>query len=141
MVVAQSLDLAYSVIARINNDRHGSGGLVATIALTGVFFPSFLGVAGAPGISRSEAIVCFASALLLALAYIYLRRKPLEYLRLTRASPVSMRERLVVCLFLFLSAVLSALAARTSAWAGPAVLLLVSALPWQRWAAPPIGAP
>ena len=141
MVVVQSIDFAYYLIARINDDRHGNGRLVATIALAGVFFPSFAGIAGPPDISSAEAVVCFLMALLLTIVYGYLRREPLEYLRKTRAGSPSMRERIVVALYLFLSAVLSVLVARTSAWAGPAVFLLISALPWQRWADRPVGAP
>jgi uncharacterized membrane protein YfcA len=139
MVVTQSLDFAHSVIARVNTDQHGSGNWVATLILAGVFLPAMLGAVGTSGISRLEASAFFPAAILLALGYTYLRRRPLNQLRQTIAHPVP-HERLVACVFLFVATVLSALAARTSNWAGPVVLLLLSALPWQRWAVPP-GAP
>jgi hypothetical protein len=140
MVVTQSLDFAHSVIARVNTDQHGSGNWVATLILAGVFLPAMLGAVGTSGMSRLEASAFFPAAILLALGYTYLRRRPLNQLRQTIAHPVPHRERLVACVFLFVATVLSALAARTSNWAGPVVLLLLSALPWQRWAVPP-GAP
>ena len=140
MFVTQSLDFAHSVIAKVNTDQHGSGGWVATLILAGLFLPSVLGVVGTSNLSRLKALTFFPIALLLAFAYARLRRLPLEQSRLAIAWPVPYRQRLVACLFLFLATVLSALLARASVWAGPAVLLLLSTLPWQRWASPS-GAP
>ena len=140
MVVTQSLDFAHSVVARVNADRHSIGNWVATLVLAGVFLPSVLGVVGTSGMSKREALAFFPVSLLLALGYTYLRRRPLDGLRQAMAHPVPHRERLVACIFLFAATVLSALAARSSHWAGPVVLVLLCALPWHRWAAPS-GAP
>ena len=134
MLVVQSLDFAHTVIAKVNTNRHSDDAWVATLVLAGTFLPSVLGVAGTGGMSKAEAYWLFPAAIVLAFAYTYLRRKPLALLRQDIALPIPLRVRLVASLFLFLAVVLSALAAQTSTWAGPVVLLLVSALPWPRWA-------
>ena len=86
------------------------------------------------------ALALLIAIVLAAATYAYMRRNALQYLRGSIAQPVPHRLRLVACLFLFLAAVLSALAARAAPWAGLVALLLVAALPWQRWAGLP-GAP
>jgi len=134
MLVVQSLDFAHTLIAKVGTNRHSDDAWVATLGLAGTFVPSVLGVAGTDDMSKSEAYLLFPAAIALAFVYVYLRRKPLARLRQEIALPIPLRARLVASLFLFLAAVLSALAARTSTWAGPVVLLLVSALPWPRWA-------
>jgi hypothetical protein len=134
MLVVQSLDFAHTVIAKVNTNRHSSDAWVATLVLAGAFLPSVLGLAGIDSMSKTEAYLLFSVALVLALVYTYLRRASLAQLRQAIALPIPLRARLVASLFLFLAVVLSALAAHASAWAGPVVFLLISALPWPRWA-------